>query len=77
MDRRFYTNAEVAELLRIKAKTLRSYHAKHAVYRPGRPGIWHVEHVRVLERVWAGALTEDEGWAFWETAKKKMRSSVV
>lgn len=76
MERRFFTTGEVAEFLRINPRTLKNYGSKHEVYRPCRPGIWYFEHVKLLERVWAGGLSEDEGLAYWTLIKARMRELV-
>ncbi len=56
MGNRFRTTKEVAAFLRVSARTLYNYASKHEIYRPSRPGIWHVEHVAILERVWSGTF---------------------
>ena len=73
MGNRFRTTKEVAAFLRVSARTLYNYASKHEIYRPSRPGIWHVEHVAILERVWSGALSEEEGLALWRYKKLMMR----
>lgn len=76
MEKRFYTTREVSEFLRVSVKTLQNRMSKHAVYRSAQSGVWHVKQVEILEKVWAGAITEDEGLAFWILAKERMRNSV-
>jgi hypothetical protein len=61
MERRFMRTAEVAEMMCVSRKTLLNMACKHAVYKASRRGIYHVEQVRVIEKVWAGLLSEDEG----------------
>ncbi len=73
MGDRFKTTKEVAAFLRISARTLYNYASQHEIYRPSRPGIWHVEHVAILERVWSGALSEEEGLTLWRYKKLMMR----
>ncbi len=76
MERRFMITAEVAEFLRISPRTLQNRIGKHNVYRPERPGIWHVEHVTIIEKVWMGAWSEDEGLNFWELEKSRHREEL-
>ncbi len=73
MEKRFMTTKEVAAFLCVSVRTLYNYASQHDVYRPSRPGIWHVEHVKILERVWSRAATEDEGLALWKYELLKMR----
>lgn len=73
MEKRFLTTKEVAAFLCVSVRTLYNYASCHEIFRPSRPGIWHVEHVKILERVWSGAATEDEGLASWKYEKMKMR----
>ncbi len=77
MEKRFYTTEEVAEILRVKPKTLRCYRGKHKIFRSSRRGIWHAAQVRLLIKVWADVLTPDEAYSYWELEKRRMKSSVV
>ncbi len=73
MEKRFLTTKEVAAFLCVSVRTLYNYASQHAIFRPSRPGVWHVEHVKILERIWSNAMTEDEGLALWKYEKMKMR----
>lgn len=73
MEKRFMTTKEVAAFLCVSVRTLYNHASQHEFYRPSRPGIWHVEHVKILERVWTRAATEDEGLALWKYVLLKMR----
>lgn len=70
----FLTTKEVAQVLRVSVRTLYNYASRHDIYKPSRPGTWHVEHVKILEDVWVNVLTEDEGlalWRYWLYCKRK------
>ena len=72
MTERFMTTKEVAAFLRISVRTLYNYASQHEIYRPSRPGVWHVEHVTILEGVWSGALSEDQGLSLWHYRRMKI-----
>ncbi len=73
MEKRFMTAKEVAAFLCVSVRTLYNYASKHELYRPSRPGIWHMEHVKILEKVWMEAITADEGLALWQYELLKAR----
>ena len=73
MVKRFLTRKEVAELLRIKERTLATYGSDHEIYRADRAGLYYVEHVEILEKVWGKIITRDEGLALWQYRKLVMR----
>lgn len=76
MERRFFSRGEVASFLGVKVKTLANYGCRYPVYKAGRAGVYHVAHVRILEKVHADALTPDEGLALWETEKRRMAGKI-
>ncbi len=76
MEKRFMTTKEVAAFLCVSVRTVYNHASQHDIYRPSRPGIWHVEHVKILERVWSGAMTEDEGLILWKYEKLRMRQKL-
>ncbi len=76
MEKPFLKSKEVAAYLCVSVRTLYNYASKHEVYRPSRRGVWHVEHVKILEKIWSGAATEDEGLALWKYEKMKMRRAL-
>lgn len=73
MEKCFYTGKEVADVLRVNLKTLQNRAVGHPVYRPCRKGIWHAEQVKILVKIWAGAITESQGLAMWESVLLHMR----
>lgn len=77
MEKKFYTTAEVCELLRIKPKTLHCYRTKHKIYESSRPGFWYASHVDLLVKVWAGFLTEDEAYSYWYLEKERTRKKYL
>ena len=68
----FHTSREVAETLRISVETLRRNAREHEVFRPCKPGVYHRGQVAALVKVWAGALTPEEGLAEWGLEKSRM-----
>ncbi len=76
MDTIFLNLKEVSARLRIKPKTLKNYESLYPVYRSDRFGIWHIEHVKIIEKVHVGVLEPEEGLAFWELAKNRMKTSI-
>jgi len=77
MDKVFFSSSEVAALLRVSVKTLRNRAAGHEVFRPCRPGLYLRGQVEVLVKVWAGALTPEEGLAEWTLEKRRMRPELA
>ncbi len=77
MEKKFWSRKEVADFLRISTGTLANYGCRHAVYKPDHAGIYHYEHVQILEKVWAKILTPDEGMNLWVFKKMRMRRSVL
>lgn len=73
MDKSFFRTVEVAGFLGVSAKTLLNMASKKSALKPVRPGIWHRRQLPIIERVWAGILTNDEGVALWELEKIRMR----
>lgn len=71
-NKRFMTSKEVAAFLCVSVRTLYNYASRHEVYRPSRPGIFHVEHVNVLECVWGGSLDEEQGLAVWRYRRMRL-----
>ncbi len=76
MDRTLLNKNEVAERLHITTGTLATYGSRYAVYRADGAGIFHVEHVRILEKVRAKILTPAEGLTLWKYQKLKMRQTL-
>jgi len=72
-DKIFFTSQEVAEALRISVETLRRNARDHEVFLPCKPGVYHRGQVSALVKVWAGALTPEEGLAEWTLEKDRMR----
>ncbi len=77
MEKRFWNRKEVADFLRISIGTLANYGCRHAVYKPDHAGMFHCEHVQVLEKVWAKILSPDEGMNLWVFKKMRMRRSML
>ena len=73
MEKDFFTALEVAARLRVELKTLQNRATGHEVYRPCQRGRYHRSHVDVLVKVWARALTPEEGLAVWMHEKDRMR----
>lgn len=76
MERTFYTTKEVATRLAMAVRTLYDLRRRHEVWRSDGTGAWHWEHVRILELVRSGSITEDEGLSFWRIARRRMRREV-
>ncbi len=41
------------------------------------PSVFHIEHVKILEKVWLKVLSADEGLELWEYHKQHMRRSAL
>lgn len=77
MEKTLLNKSEVAERLRVTEGTLTTYGSRHEVYRADGAGIFHVEHVRILEKVRAKIITPDEGLALWEYQRLRIRRGAL
>lgn len=77
MEKTLFTKEEVAARLLIGMGTLATYGTRYPVYRADNAGVFHVEHVRILEKVRAKILSPDEGLALWQNKRLTIRYTVL
>lgn len=70
---RLLTKAAVAKRLHICERSLSTYGSRYRVYKADSPGVYHIEHVRILEKVRARILTPEEGDTLWQYQKMRIR----
>lgn len=77
MCKKLLTRKEVAELLCIGERTLATYGGTHEVYRADSAGLYHVDHVEIMQEVRAGIITPKQGMDVWAFKRMCMRRSML
>ncbi|MCC8164886.1 MAG: hypothetical protein LIQ31_01735 [Planctomycetes bacterium] len=77
MEKTLFNKSEVADRLRISEGTLTTYGSRYPVYKADSAGVFHKDHVSILEKVRAKILTPEEGHALWQYQRQTMRRNLL
>ena len=77
MDDALLSKSEVAARLHICERSLSTYGSRYPIYKADSAGVYHPEHVRILENVRANILTPEDGYKLWEFKRKTIRRTLM